>query len=130
MTAHLEDTRKFPIIVYPEGTCTTDNVIMRFRKGWFDIVSEVYPSAIEYDIRYGPVFWNSRTKSIWLYFWKIFQNWATVCDIYYMAPMQKEKDESGAMFANRVQNAIADKINLKRIDFDGYSIKYGHRKTR
>lgn len=41
----LKDKRNYPIIIYPEGTCTTTNVIMRFRKGWFDIASRVYPFA-------------------------------------------------------------------------------------
>lgn len=40
-----------------------------------------------------------------------------------------QDNESGVEFAERVRCAIADKINLKKVDCDGYSIKYNQKKV-
>ena len=56
---HVEDPTKNPILIFPEGTCINNSAIMRFKKGSFEVSTDVYPIAIKYDNRLGDAFWNS-----------------------------------------------------------------------
>lgn len=47
-----KDENNFPIIIYPEGTCTSSHCIMRFRKGWFEHTPKVYPLAMKVKLKH------------------------------------------------------------------------------
>ena len=44
---HVEDPNKLPILIFPEGTCINNTSVMQFKKGSFEISSDVYPVAIK-----------------------------------------------------------------------------------
>ena len=50
-------------------------------------------------------------------------SWAVVCDVYFLEPQTKHKDESSQQFAERVQKLIADRAKLHIAPWDGY-LKY------
>lgn len=50
-------------------------------------------------------------------------SWAVVCDVYFIEPQAKRPGESSTHFAERVQQMIAKKANLKIAPWDGY-LKY------
>lgn len=50
-------------------------------------------------------------------------SWAVVCDVYFLEPQTKHKDESAQQFAERVQKLIASRAKLHIAPWDGY-LKY------
>lgn len=50
-------------------------------------------------------------------------SWAVVCDVYFLEPQTKQKDESSQQFAERVQKLIAGRAKLHIAPWDGY-LKY------
>ena len=34
---HVEDPEKLPILIFPEGTCINNTVVMQFKKGSFEV---------------------------------------------------------------------------------------------
>ena len=46
-------------------------------------------------------------------------SWAIVCDVWYLPPMQREKDESAISFANRVKSVIAKQGGMVNHFWDG-----------
>lgn len=54
---------------------------------------------------------------------RLMTSWAVVCDVYYLEPQARREGESVIEFAERVQSLICDRINIKRVPWDGY-LKY------
>ena len=54
---------------------------------------------------------------------KLMTSWAVVCDVYFLEPQTKHKDESSQQFAERVQKLIANRAKLHIAPWDGY-LKY------
>ena len=54
---------------------------------------------------------------------KLMTSWAVVCDVYFLEPQTKHKDESSQQFAERVQSMIAGRAKLHIAPWDGY-LKY------
>ena len=54
---------------------------------------------------------------------KLMTSWAVVCDVYFLEPQKKGKDESAQQFAERVQRLIAERAKLQIAPWDGY-LKY------
>ena len=54
---------------------------------------------------------------------KLMTSWAVVCDVYFLPPQTKGKDESSQQFAERVQKLIAHRAKLHVAPWDGY-LKY------
>ena len=50
-------------------------------------------------------------------------SWAVVCDVFFLEPQTKHKDESSQQFAERVQKLIANRAKLHIAPWDGY-LKY------
>ena len=50
-------------------------------------------------------------------------SWAVVCDVYFLEPQTIQAGESSQQFAERVQQMIAHRANLKIAPWDGY-LKY------
>ena len=84
---HVEDPTKLPILIFPEGTCINNTVVMQFKKGSFEVGGVIYPEAIKYDPKFGDAFWNSSRHSIVQYLLRMMTSWAIVVDVWYLPPM-------------------------------------------
>ncbi|CAG0913545.1 unnamed protein product [Notodromas monacha] len=119
MKEHVADEHKPPILIFPEGTCINNTSVMQFKKGSFDIGAKIWPVAIKYDPRFGDAFWNSSRDNYLQYLSHMLSSWATVVDIWYLPPMEREDGESAVDFANRVKSEIARKGGLVDLVWDG-----------
>ncbi|OXA38487.1 glycerol-3-phosphate acyltransferase 3 [Folsomia candida] len=116
---HVDDARKLPILIFPEGTCINNSAVMQFKKGSFEVEGVIYPVAIKYDARFGDPFWDSSSYSMVQYLLMMMSSWAIVCDVWYLPPMFRKKGESAVEFASRVKAVIARKGGLVDLDWDG-----------
>jgi len=116
---HVDDTTKWPILIFPEGTCINNTSVMMFKKGSFEIGSVIYPVAIKYDPRFGDPFWNSSQVTMLGHLYMMMTSWAIVCDVWYLPPMVKKTNENAVDFADRVKAAIARKGGLVDLMWDG-----------
>lgn len=116
---HVEDPDKMPILIFPEGTCINNTSVMQFKKGSFEVGGKIYPVAIKYDSKFGDAFWNSSRYSIVTYLLMMMTSWAIVVDVWYLPPMEMEKDETSIEFAERVKHEIAKKGGLVELLWDG-----------
>ncbi len=141
MREHVEDRRKLPILIFPEGTCINNTSVMMFKKGSFEVSDRIFPVAIKYDALFGDAFWNS-SKQSWLeYLVMMMTSWAIVCDVWYLPPMDRvvstssaccarpllsarntetfQKGEAAISFASRVKKEIAEAGGFLDLDWDG-----------
>lgn len=109
---HVQDPDKPPILIFPEGTCINNTSVMLFKKGSFEASDAICPVAIKYDPRFGDAFWNSSRNSMLQYIFMMMTSWAIVCNVYYLAPMYRQKEETAIDFANRAKKLIAHKGGL------------------
>lgn len=72
----------------------------------------------QYDPRFGDAFWNSSRYSMLQYLYMMMSSWAIVCDVWYLPPMYRNKEESAIDFANRVKSVIARQGGL--VDLQWY----------
>ena len=79
----------------------------QFKKGSFEVGGTIYPVAIKYDPKFGDAFWNSSKYGMLAYLYMMMTSWAIVCDVWYLPPMLRGKDEDAIVFANRVKAEIA-----------------------
>eukprot|EP00092_Neocalanus_flemingeri_P018718 GFUD01020273.1.p1 GENE.GFUD01020273.1~~GFUD01020273.1.p1 ORF type:complete len:567 (-),score=108.27 GFUD01020273.1:358-2058(-) len=119
LRAHVQDPDKLPILIFPEGTCINNTSIMQFKKGSFEVGGVIYPVAIKYDAKFGDAFWNSTKFGMISYLMMMMTSWAIVCDVWYLPPMHRGKDEDAIEFANRVKKEIALKGGLVDLVWDG-----------
>ncbi|XP_047128511.1 glycerol-3-phosphate acyltransferase 3 isoform X1 [Hydra vulgaris] len=119
MREHVEDSRKNPILIFPEGTCINNTSVMMFKKGSFEVGGVIYPVAIKYDAIFGNPFWNSAKESMLLYIVNMVTSWAIVCDVWYLPAAEKLPGEDAVQFANRVKKDIARQGGLVDMSWDG-----------
>ncbi|XP_071827898.1 glycerol-3-phosphate acyltransferase 4-like [Apostichopus japonicus] len=119
LKAHVEDATKFPMLIFPEGTCINNTSVMMFKKGSFEIGGVIYPVAMKYDPRFCDPFWNSSQDSFVRYLIKIMTSWSVVCDIWYLPPEHQKDGEDAVTFANRVKAEIASQGGLVDLLWDG-----------
>ena len=53
------------------------------------------------------------------YLYMTMTSWAIKCDVWYLPPMYREKNESAIEFADRVKSVIANKAELDNLTWDG-----------
>ncbi|KAF0034118.1 hypothetical protein F2P81_014184 [Scophthalmus maximus] len=87
---HVNDKRKLPILIFPEGTCVNNTSVMMFKKGSFEIGATIYPVAIKYDPKFGDAFWNSSKYSMVSYLLRMMTSWALVCNVWYLPAMYQQ----------------------------------------
>ena len=92
---------------------------MLFKKGSFEIASQIYPIAMKYDNRLGDAFWNSHDTGYMTYLLSMMTSWALICDVWYLPPMIREENESAIDFARRVKREIAKRGGLIDLEWDG-----------
>uniref|UniRef100_A0A8C7ZYR3 1-acylglycerol-3-phosphate O-acyltransferase 9, like n=1 Tax=Oryzias sinensis TaxID=183150 RepID=A0A8C7ZYR3_9TELE len=111
---HVNDKKKLPILIFPEGTCINNTSVMMFKKGSFEIGGTIYPVAIKYDPKFGDAFWNSSKYSMVSYLLRMMTSWALVCNTENECPTIY-----AVQFANRVKSAIAHQGGLVDLQWDG-----------
>jgi len=116
---HVDDPKKLPVLIFPEGTCINNTSVMMFKKGSFECSDIVYPVALKYDNRLGDAFWNSAEQGYFSYILSILTSWALICDVYYLPPVSRNEDETPVEFARRVKRLIAKKGGLVDLEWDG-----------
>lgn len=117
MQDHVNEPTKPTILVFPEGACINNTVIMMFKKGSFELNCPVYPVAIRYNPMFGDAFWGHQ-PSMQAHVYDMITSWAIVCEVWYLPAMTKEENEGATEFANRVRLAIARKGGMIDIDWD------------
>jgi glycerol-3-phosphate O-acyltransferase 3/4 len=118
--AHIADAANDPLIIFPEGTCVNNNYCVMFKKGAFDLGATVAPVAMRYNREWSDAFWNSRATPFWLHLVHLMTQWAVVCDVYFLDPMQRRPNELATQLAARVKSKIAKKARLTNVPWDGY----------
>ncbi|CAD5205413.1 unnamed protein product [Bursaphelenchus okinawaensis] len=116
---HVEDPKKLPILIFPEGTCINNTSVMMFKKGSFEVADSVHPIAMKYDNRLGDAFWNSSAQGYFSYLMSMMTSWALMCQVWYLPPMKREPGEDAAVFARRVKRVIAQQGGLVDLEWDG-----------
>ena len=56
-------------------------------------------------------------------------SWAVVCDVWYLEPQTRKREESAAMFAERIKQLIAKRAGLTAVPWDGYLKHYQPKKS-
>ncbi|PIK56591.1 putative glycerol-3-phosphate acyltransferase 4, partial [Apostichopus japonicus] len=90
LKAHVEDATKFPMLIFPEGTCINNTSVMMFKKAALKSGCDL-PVAMKYDPRFCDPFWNSSQDSFVRYLIKIMTSWSVVCDIWYLPPEHQKE---------------------------------------
>uniref|UniRef100_A0A1I8C1P4 PlsC domain-containing protein n=1 Tax=Meloidogyne hapla TaxID=6305 RepID=A0A1I8C1P4_MELHA len=121
---HVNDPSKLPVLIFPEGTCINNTSVMMFKKGSFEVDTNIYPIAMKYDSRFGDAFWNSSEQSYFEYLMQMMSSWALICNVWYLPAMRRNPDESAIEFANRVKKAIAIRGGLVDLEWDGQLKRY------
>ncbi|KAJ1363066.1 hypothetical protein KIN20_022830 [Parelaphostrongylus tenuis] len=116
---HCTSSANLPILIFPEGTCINNTSVMMFKKGSFEVATKIYPIAMKYDSRFGDPFWNSSSQSWCEYMFRMMTSWAIICNVYYLAPMEKLPTEDAVEFASRVKKSIAFRGGLLDLEWDG-----------
>jgi len=119
MKEHVDDEKKNPILIFPEGTCINNTSVMMFKKGSFEVGGVIYPVAIKYDPTFGNAFWNSMKEPMAQYILNMLTSWAIVCDIWYLPPQTMMENENAIQFANRIKKDIAKQGGLVDLVWDG-----------
>nr|XP_045596017.1 glycerol-3-phosphate acyltransferase 3-like [Procambarus clarkii] len=119
--AHAQDPAKPPILIFPEGICNNNTVVLQFKKGAFELDSDIFPVAIRFDLRYGDPFWYQDTFGAYLF--SMMTSWAIVCDVWYLPKTRRAQHESAVAFANRVKAQIAHRGGFVELVWDGF-VKY------
>ncbi|XP_069944888.1 glycerol-3-phosphate acyltransferase 3-like isoform X1 [Cherax quadricarinatus] len=118
---HAQDHTKPPILMFPEGICNNNTVVLQFKKGAFEIDSDIFPVAIKFDLRYGDPFWYQNTFGAYIF--SMMTSWAIVCDVWYLPLTRRRQQESAVAFANRVKALIAHRGGFVELVWDGF-VKY------
>ena len=48
---HTKDTRNYPCLIFPEGTCINNTSVMQFKKGSFEASDTIYPGIFSNFLR-------------------------------------------------------------------------------
>lgn len=120
LKAHVANGSKEPMLVFPEGTCTTTEYCIMFKKGSFELGATVHPIAMRYRKEFGDAYWNSSQSTFLKHLFDLMTAWALVCDVYYLDPMTIAPGETTVQFANRVKNAICARAGLISVNWDGF----------
>ena len=120
---YVQNDGKFPLLIFPEGTCVNNKYCTMFKKGAFELDAAVCPIAIKYNKIFVDAFWSSRTQSFTNHLFELMTSWAVVADVYFLEPQHKMPGETSIDFAGRVQQMIAKKARLKIVPWNGM-LKY------
>ncbi|KAL3101052.1 hypothetical protein niasHS_001512 [Heterodera schachtii] len=111
-----------PVILFPEGYCTNNSMVLMFRRAVFQDDVTVYPVAIRQEARFGDAYWSE--DNFMHYLFRVMTSWAIVYNVHYLAPQHRRPNENATEFAARVQRLIATRVGVRPIAYDGGGIWY------
>ena len=120
---YVKNDGRFPLLIFPEGTCVNNQYSTMFKKGAFDLDCAVCPIAVKYNKIFVDAFWSSRQQSFTMHLFELMTSWAVVADVYFLEPQYRREGETSIEFASRVQAMIARKARLKVVPWNGM-LKY------
>uniref|UniRef100_A0A914H8F4 Phospholipid/glycerol acyltransferase domain-containing protein n=1 Tax=Globodera rostochiensis TaxID=31243 RepID=A0A914H8F4_GLORO len=111
-----------PVILFPEGYCSNNSLVLMFRRAVFQDNVTVYPVAIRQEARFGDAYWSE--DNFMHYLFRAMTSWAIVYNVHYLAPQQRRSNENATEFAARVQRLIATRVGVRTIAYDGGGLWY------
>ncbi|CAD6193929.1 unnamed protein product [Caenorhabditis auriculariae] len=114
-----------PPLVFPEGFCVNNDVVLQFRKSAFVDGITFHPIAMKQNPRFGDSFWREDTYLPYLL--RCMTSLALQIDIVYLPTMHKIPSEDEAEFARRVQTTIAGAIGRDALPYGGHLKKPSQR---
>jgi len=101
-----------PILVFPEGTTTTSNTLLQFKKGAFLSGQPVQPVVVQYPFCNFEMVWGGDANAGWVAWRMLSQvyNCMTVEYLPVVTPTEDEKKDPD-LFATRVRELMGEKID-------------------
>lgn len=121
----------FPVLIYPEGTISGGDYILKFRHGAFITDYTIQPIAMRYVMPFVPKGWNYYTwkkASIWQHLWSMVSMPPSFVEITYLDPISKPVEGEGDVekLAVYAQLKISNYLGLKATDRTTHQL-YEHR---
>jgi 1-acyl-sn-glycerol-3-phosphate acyltransferase len=114
----INDPKKMPLVVFPEGTMTNGNVILKFHTGGFLTKKPIQPFTIRYWQSFVRKGWNTNAytePNFLLYAFGLLALPPSVVTIKLLPLIYPEDDESPEQLATRVQLTIANDLKVKAV---------------
>ncbi|KAI9026161.1 hypothetical protein DFJ74DRAFT_28971 [Hyaloraphidium curvatum] len=125
MREHVYDPGRSPLLIFPEGTCVSNEATVLFHKGAFEYDGAyVCPVAIKYDKTRLDPYWHTREQTFVSHILYLMTRWGLDADVWYLPPTTRRANESVTDFAYRVKTDISNRAGLKNLSWDGY-MKHG-----
>lgn len=125
MREHVYDHTRSPLLIFPEGTCVSNEATVLFHKGAFEYDGAfVCPVAIKYDKTRLDPYWHTREQTFISHILYLMTRWGLKADVWYLPPTTRRPNESVTDFAYRVKTDISNRAGLKNLSWDGY-MKHG-----
>lgn len=125
MREHVYDAGRSPLLIFPEGTCVSNEATVLFHKGAFEYDGAyVCPAAIKYDKTRLDPYWHTREQTFISHILYLMTRWGLDADVWYLPPTMRRPNESVTEFAYRVKTDISNQAGLKNLSWDGY-MKHG-----
>jgi hypothetical protein len=100
------------MLIFLEGVCVSNNDVLVFQKGVFDLNVKIIPVAIKYNKKFSEPYWNRRLHGFFTHFLYLLTRWKTVVDVYWMEGEMRNKKETSAEFSFRIKSLISKKVNI------------------
>lgn len=115
------DDKRIPILIYPEGTLTNGECLLKFHRGAFLTENKVQPIAVRYWQPLVPKGWNTYA---WVepntikHFLCLFSMPFSFVNVEYLSPIQLNKEGNGNVeeFTKYAQLILANKLKVKAIN--------------
>ena len=92
-----------PLLIFPEGTCVSNECTLMFHKGAFELDCWVCPVVIKYDTKCLSPYWDTKKRAFFAHVAYICSRWCMPVDVYWLEPTRIMKRESPEQFASRVK---------------------------
>jgi 1-acyl-sn-glycerol-3-phosphate acyltransferase len=115
----MEDVNQKPLVVYPEGTMTGGDMLLKFHRGAFLTKLPIQPVAVRFWQTLVPKGWNTYAYSnpnALEYFWGLVAMPWSVITVDYLPIMIPGEDESVEALALRAQLTLANYLKVRAVD--------------
>jgi 1-acyl-sn-glycerol-3-phosphate acyltransferase len=114
----INDPTKRPLVVFPEGTMTNGNVLLKFHTGAFLTKKPIQPFTIRYWQTFVRKGWNTNAytePNFLLYAFGLLALPPSIVTVKLLPVIYPKDDESPEELATRVQLAIANDLKVKAV---------------
>jgi 1-acyl-sn-glycerol-3-phosphate acyltransferase len=115
----MEDPKQKPMIVYPEGTMTGGDVLLKFHRGAFLTKLPVQPVAVRFWQSFVPKGWNTYAYSnpnALEYFWGLLAMPWSIITVDYLPLIFPGENETVDELTLRSQLTLANWLKVKAVD--------------